>query len=468
MGRKTEQEIEVPNVLVHDFEKWTKWILERVRAKIGHLYPPGKDGRPVVGYLWARTAPCSNPTCRGEIPLLRSLLVCNKPDKKVALTMDVDKTPKTVWFGIVRGRDIRETKGTAMDRAALCPFCHQPTPAEDIKRSSFEGTFGERIVAVIVENKRGKDYRAIEEGDDQAFQKAKALLDPALVPSEAMPDSPDLVTGRGWNFKTWSSLFNPRQLVAMQTFVACLHEALEAMKKDIGDDEYRKAVGVYLGLWISRNSMRMTSMARWDTGGEKFQTPFDAQAIPMKWDYPEANPFSMVTGGFFNQAEWVMHYLNHESTACLPATVYRGDGAHLQTCSVIADLVVTDPPYFDAIAYGDLSDFFYIWLKRALGDGVSEALVTPLVPKSDEATALKHRHGGDPEKADVHFKAKLAAVLKESHRVLKPGGIISVMFAHQSTKAWTALIHAIFEAGLTVDATWPIDTELPTAQEKGY
>jgi putative DNA methylase len=188
----------------------------------------------------------------------------------------------------------------------------------------------------------------------------------------------------------------------------------------------------------------------------------------MKWDYPEANPFSMVTGGFFNQAEWVMHYLNHESTACLPATVYRGDGAHLQTCSAIADLVVTDPPYFDAIAYGDLSDFFYIWLKRALGDGVSEALVTPLVPKSDEATALKHRHGGDPEKADVHFKAKLAAVLKESHRVLKPGGIISVMFAHQSTKAWTALIHAIFEAGLTVDATWPIDTELPTAQEKGY
>lgn len=123
------------------------------------------------------------------------------------------------------------------------------------------------------------------------------------------------------------------------------------------------------------------------------------------------------------------------------------------------DVVVTDPPYFDAIAYGDLSDFFYVWLKRGLGDVIPEALVTPLTPKADEATALKHRHQGDAVKADAHFKSKLAGVFAEAHRVLKPDGIITVMFAHQSTKAWTALVHAIFEAGLTIDATWPIDTE---------
>ncbi len=125
-----------------------------------------------------------------------------------------------------------------------------------------------------------------------------------------------------------------------------------------------------------------------------------------------------------------------------------------------ADIVVTDPPYFDAIAYSDLSDFFYVWLKRSLGDIVPEILATPLTPKTDEATALKHRHGGDSEKADNHFKSKLAAVLKKAHRVLKPNGVFSIMFAHQSTRAWTALVTALFDAGLTVDATWPIDTEL--------
>ncbi len=127
-GKKVEREEHVPNVLVHDVEKWANWILERAREKIGHLYPPGKDGRPVVGYLWARTVPCSNPSCRGEIPLLRSLLVCNKDGKKVALTMEVDKERKTVRFGIAEGKAIKRTEGTKRERGpAICPFCEQPT-----------------------------------------------------------------------------------------------------------------------------------------------------------------------------------------------------------------------------------------------------------------------------------------------------------------------------------------------------
>ncbi len=127
----------VPNVLVHDFEKWATWILERARQRIGHLYPPGKDGKPVVGYLWARTAPCSNPSCRGEIPLLRSLLVCNKKDKKVALTMDVDKQRKTLRFGITKGKAIQRTEGTKQERGpAVCPYCEQPTSEDDLRRAA--------------------------------------------------------------------------------------------------------------------------------------------------------------------------------------------------------------------------------------------------------------------------------------------------------------------------------------------
>jgi len=486
-GKKVEREEEVPNVLVHDVEKWANWILERAREKIGHLYPPEKDGRPVVGYLWARTAPCSNPSCRGEIPLLRSLLVCNKKDKKVALTMEVDKKAKTVRFGIAEDKAITVTDGTMQNRGnTLCPYCEQVTPVADLRAAGLAGKMGERMVAVIVEGKGGKGYRPVEKTDLAAFREAAGMdverPGELILPEINAEDADDVANSTGirvhlYGMKTWGSLFNPRQLVAMQTFVACLREALEAMKQESWgaafqaadsagkmpapqlDEEYRKAVGIILGLWLSRIAGRLSNVGLWNVKGEKIEHPFGRQAIPMTWDYPEVNLFADTSGGVEGQTDWIRRVLLHESNCSEASVVHRGDGAALWLQNGFCDAVVTDPPYFDAIAYGDLSDYFYVWLKRAIGDLVPEATATPLTPKTDEATALKHRHGGDGEKADAHFKSKLAAAFSEAYRVLKPGGVISIMFAHQSTKAWTALVHAIFEAGLTVDATWPIDTE---------
>ena len=460
------------NPLVHDFERWANWILERARQRIGHLYPPGEDGRTAVGYLWARTAPCSNPTCRGEIPLLRSLLVCNKKEKQVALTMDVDKKRKTVGFGIAEGKAIKTTDGTMQNRGnTLCPYCEQVTPVADLRAAGLAGRMGEQMVAVITEDKAGKRYRPVEDSDLKAFQEAAAI--PAERPQELIlaevSGSDEHVSHRGqfttymYGMKTWGSLFNPRQLVAMQTFVACLHDALDAMKQEIEDDEYGKAVGVCLGLWLSRIAQRSSNVGLWDTTRETLQHPFGRQAIPMTWDYPEANPFSESTGGAEGGIGWMLRVILRESSPRIPGQVFLGDASHLPVGKGSTDAVVTDPPYFDAIAYGDLSDYFYVWLKRGLGNLASEALVTPLTPKGDEATALKHRHEGDGDRADDHFRRKLAQALSEAHRTVRPGGVVSIMFAHQSTKAWTALVHAIFEADLTVDATWPIDTELTTA-----
>ncbi len=477
-GKKIEREETVPNILVHDFEKWANWILERARQKIGHLYPAGKDQRPVVGYLWARTAPCSNPSCRGEIPLLRSLLVCNKKDKKVALKMDVDKERKTVRFGIAEGKAIKATDGTMQNRGnTKCPYCEQVTPVADLRTAGLAGRMGEQMVAVITEDKGGKRYRPVEDSDLNAFRAAADI--PAERPQELIlpevnaEDADDDVSNSTgirvhlYGMKTWGSLFNPRQLVAMQTFVACLHEALEAMKQEIEDDEYRTAIGVYLGLWLSRIAQRSSNVGVWHTSRETLEHPFGRQAIPMTWDYPEANPFSESTGGAEGGIDWMLRVILRESSAAIPSQVFLGDASHLPVGRGSTDAVVTDPPYFDAIAYGDLSDYFYVWLKRGLGNLASEALVTPLTPKGDEATALKHRHGGDGDRADDHFRRKLAQGLSEAHRAVRPGGVVSIMFAHQSTKAWTALVHAIFEAGLTVDATWPIDTELTTALKGG-
>jgi putative DNA methylase len=472
-----DQEITVLNVLVHDFERWANWILERAKEKISHLYPPGKDGKPVIGYLWARTVPCSNPSCRGEIPLLRSLLICSLRNglRKAALTMDIDRDRKRIHFGIARQNGIKRTEGTKHERGpAVCPFCEQSTSEDDLRELGLTGKMSTRMVAVIVEGRDGKDYRPVEEADMRAFSKSQEFDVQApseyIIPEIAGADGH--VSNRGqfttylYGMRTWGSLFNPRQLLALQTFVSCLHDALEIMKKDIHDEEYRKVVGIYLGLWIDRVAQRGSTVGIWHTGQETFEHPFGRQAIPMTWDYPEANPFSHFAQKAIG-TDYVSKVIVHESRTGLPAIVTRGDGAVVDIPQASVNAVVTDPPYFDAIAYGDLSDYFYVWLKRGLGGLIPEVLVTPLTPKIDEATALKHRHQGDVEKAETHFKSKLAAILKESDRILKPDGVISIMFAHQSTKAWTALISAIFEAGLTVDATWAIDTEKTYALKAG-
>ncbi|MBI2917635.1 MAG: DUF1156 domain-containing protein [Chloroflexi bacterium] len=474
-GRKVEREVDVANVLAHDVDYWAKWILAKAKERIGHLYPPGKDGKPVVGYLWARTAPCSNPTCRAEIPLLRSLLVCNKDKKRVALTME--RNGKEVVFGIAKNLDIKETAGTMIEKgrgSVRCPICQQTTPVDDLRRAGLEGKMGERMVAVITDTPQGKDYRPVEATDLEAFEKARRMAESIQRPKELIlpeitgSDGEGISNSTGirvhlYGLKTWGSLFNPRQLLTMQTLMACLHCFLTNLEEREKDSEYRKAISAYLGLWASKSADYLASFATWTPGGEFFGHVFTKQSIPIIWDYAEVNPFNEATGGGLSQLDWILRVLIHESlppgVSSPECCVFNGDSGRLSFPKGQTDAVVTDPPYFDAIAYADLSDFFYVWLKRGLGDQLPEVFSTPLTPKNDEATALKHRHGGDAERARVHCTSKLAACFAEAKRLCKSNGVLAVMFAHQSTEAWTALIKALFEAGLNITASFPIDTE---------
>jgi adenine-specific DNA methylase len=351
-----------------------------------------------------------------------------------------------------------------------CPICQQTTPVEDLRRAGLDGKMGERMVAVITDTPQGKDYRAVEAGDEEAFEKAKRLAEKVERPAEkvyentvGIPSTSIISPALYYGMPRWGDLFNPRQLVAMQTFVACLHDALAELAKREQNAEYRQAVAAYLGLWSSKLADYLASFGTWTPGGEFFGHVLTKQAIAMVWDYPEVNPFNQVTGGALSMLDWMLRVIQHEShpgvAQVFPARVMRGDGASLRLSQKLADVVVTDPPYFDAIAYADLSDFFYVWLKRSLGEMLPEAFATPLTPKSEEATALKHRHKGDVEEAKRHCTSKLAACFAEAKRVCKSDGVIAVMFAHQSTEAWSALINALFEAGLNITASYPIDTE---------
>lgn len=463
-GRRIEKEVQVSNVLIHDFDKWANWVLKRVRRKIGHLYPAGKDGRPILAYLWARTTPCSNPSCQGQIPLLRSLVLRSKTPK-VALTLDVDQHGKEVSFGIAKGAAIERTQGTKRTRGpAICPFCHQPTSEAEIRTAGQNGRMGEQMVGVVVEGTGGKDYRAVQELDIVEFARAEREIE-VEYPAERIPENQWNVKTWLYGMDTWGSLFNHRQLVAMQTFVASLHEGLDAMEREIADEHYRRALGLYLGLWIDRVASFSSNVCRWAAGSQIIKTPFGGQAIPIIWDYPEVNPLADSSGTASTQLEYMLKVIDHERVVKgmdIPEpSILLGNSASLPLESNVAHCVVTDPPYDDAIAYGDLSDFFYVWLKRSVGPLFPEDFATPLTPKADEATSLKHRHGGSQEDARAHYRRLLKESFEEAQRLAREPGLVTVMFAHQSTDAWTALISALFEAGLSPNATWPIATEMP-------
>lgn len=454
--------LEVSNKLVFDVERHAKNILEKVREKLEHLYPSGIDGNPVVGYLWARTAPCSNPSCGKEIPLLRTLLVCDKSNKRVALTMDIKND--SIKFGIAKDREIKVTDGTMLSRGnAKCPFCNEITTVVDLRNAGQQGKMGDRITCVITDTLNSKDYRTVEAGDINAFVNSQQISKGLNRPNQLIPHFRNINLDL-YGFMSWGSLFNDRQIVILQTFANEIKDELGSMSNL--EKEYSNVLTTYLSLWFSKMSMNMTNMATWHLSGEKFSVPFSRQAIAMVWDYPEANPLSGLTGSVESQLDWILRVIFREGLISESKgnkiLCINKDAAFLSINSKV-DVVITDPPYFDSIAYADLSDFFYVWLKEVLGDLYTEIFSTPLTPKSDEATALKHRHNGSNDKANKHFENKLAQSLSEAKRLCKEEGVISIMFAHQSTHAWTALINAVFNAGLTVTATYPIDTELTTA-----
>ena len=453
----------VQNVLTHDFKHWANRVLYLAGQKIQHLYPVGGDERPILTYLWARTIPCANPSCQGKIPLLRSLVVRSKPPK-VALTLEVDRQKMRVSFGIARGDQIKKTRGTKRARGpAICPYCDQPTSEKEIRAAALAGQMGEQMVCVVVEGMNGKDYRAVEDIDQVGFNRAKTI--DVECPPERIPSGQWNVRQWSYGINTWGELFNPRQLVAMQAFVTSLHEVFEMMEQVVSDEEYRLALGLYLGLWLDRIAVFNNGFTRWRSSHQKSETPFGGQAIPMIWDYPEVNPLANTSGTASTQLRYMVKVIEHERTTDKEAfqepTVLLGSAASLSLESDSAHCVVTDPPYDDAIAYSDLSDFFYVWLKRSIGPLFPDVFTTPLVPKSEEATSLKHRHGGSLERARDHYRRLLTASFRESLRIAKEPKLITVMFAHQSTDAWTALVLALFEAGLSPKATWPIATEMP-------
>jgi putative DNA methylase len=442
--------IEIPNRLAFDVEFYANKILEETEKDIGHLFPTDTNGFKPVAYYWVRVASCSNPSCKAEVPLLKGFYLVNTPKKQVHLKPIINGTK--IDFEINTGNipDIGW-----LNKSLTCPCCGSTTSAKELKLQAQRVNLKERLVAVIMDSKDGKSYRLPTSSELINSNITEGAFDVSLIPNEEMKEIPDLVSGRGWGINKWSQMFSKHQLFTLQKLV----EKIVTLKGELKPCDYNSVIYTYLAIWFDKIAAAQTSFGRWNVGGEKIETPFSKQAIPMMFDFPEGNIFSGVTGSAKNQLDWIIRYINSESDYSFSVNLINASsGDKSQFPDKFITAVVTDPPYYDAIAYADLSDFFYVWLKRTLGDIYPLNFATPNTPKSEECTALKHHHNDNKNEAKQHFENKLTQIFDAIEH--QTSDIVSIMFAHQSTEAWTTLCNSILGARMNITGSWAMDTEM--------
>ncbi|MEM3790963.1 MAG: DUF1156 domain-containing protein [Thermoproteota archaeon] len=466
------------NSLLEDVKKWGNWVFESAKKEIGKFYPEDDDGSIPIGYIWTRTIPCQNPSCNAEIPLMKQFWLAKKDNKKVALKPYV-KNGK-VEFEIVGQEkpipeDFEPEKGTVSRAFAHCLVCGSTVDDKTTRKLFQQKKVGERMVAVVLHHskRQEKTYRLATEMDLKIFEQAEKYLkekreklieewgiDP--LPDEEMnTDDPTTVAGRGYGITKWGDLFNSRQKLALITFTEKVRLAYKKMIEEGYDKEYAKAVVSYLAIVISRAADFETTLCRWHPQWEFIPNTFARQALPMSWDYGELNLLSPVLAGTIeSMLRQVLRVIEDVSkTNTIHATVTQSSATSLPYPDNFFDAVITDPPYYDNVPYSYLSDFFYVWLKRTIGDLYPELFATPLSPKKDEIVAYSHVEGG-PEGGKKFFEEMIAKAFGEIYRILKPDGIACIVFTHKSTEAWETIINALVNSGLYITASWPVRTEM--------
>jgi adenine-specific DNA methylase len=282
----------------------------------------------------------------------------------------------------------------------------------------------------------------------------------SLVPDEPLPSADTLgFRVQRYGIQEWGQLFNPRQNLALAIFASQVQEVHKRVFNSTGSRDYARAVATYLALAVDRLADKCASLVIWNVYGEKVEHVFGRQALPMVWDYSEANPFCSI--GWKGAMDWIARVIEH----CIeadgqPGVTRQGTVTDLSYDDIDFDIVLTDPPYYDAVPYADLSDFFYVWLRRSLNDLYPDLLRSPLVPKSAEIIQERSRHE-DGAAAKAFYEREMTRAFREIHRILKPEGRCAVMFAHKTTSAWETLIGGLLEAKLVTTASWPLHTERP-------
>ncbi len=451
-------------------------IKKAAEKELVELYPPDPDGAIPIAYLWARTVLCESPNCGAEVPLVRSFWLSKKASRTRALRFEVIRAngerPRVV-FHVFEPRNEREVPNGTVSRArAVCLCCGavllpervraqlhaQRGGADAVLDESGNRIGGARLLTVVTvdASRLGRVYRIPDARDYAAVAVAQRCL--SELPQDAIPNEEIPVTERRrisvpiYGIDRWGDLFNSRQKTM-----------LFKLARIASRERYRKVQDL-LGIAVDRVADRGTSVCRWDSSptSEVVKNTFSRQALGMVWDYAEVNPLSDSTGNVGSVIDLIVHVIEQCPTIRTPGQVAMADAAHSDLPDASCSIWFTDPPYYDSVPYGHLADFFYVWLRRCVSSAVRRWFRNPIIDKDAECVVDRPHVLSKSTKTSVYYEDKLGSAMREGRRVLNEEGIGAVVFAHKTTEGWEALLSAMFSAGWTITASWPVNTEMRT------
>ena len=470
--------------LAEDVRRYGAWMRDEAEKRIGHLYPkailPDGSEAPVIAWIWARTVTCPNPACSVEMPLVRSWWLGKKKGKETYIVprLEAERVEFTIGHGMT-GAPTKDDDGTVTRTGAVCVACKTAVPLAYVRVEGKAGRIGARLMAIAAEGNRQRIYLA----PTPEHEKAADVPTPDDVPDTEIPHNPRYLTTPNYGMTRHADLFTPRQLTALTTFSDLVTEARERVYADAlaegieegerlvsggaGATAYADSIAVMLALSIDRVAMSANSLCRWNPVGQKAQHVFGRQAIPMLWDFVETAPFATATGSWAAATEMSAQGLRGTAGGNARGYVEQQDAGRR---SYQRMLISTDPPYYDNVGYADLSDFFYVWLRRSLAFVQPDLFATVLTPKTDELVADPFRRGGD-EGARAFFEDGFTRVFTRIRAETQFDLPITVFYAFKQSDSgeegtastgWQTLLEGMLLAGWQVTATWPIRTEMAT------
>ncbi len=454
--------------LAADVRYYGEWMRDRAFERIGHLYPK-HEGETVIAWLWARTVISPNPAVNAPVPLVRSFVLSKKKGRKCWAKPVIEG--KSVRFEITPGEPPKDQEGTVKRTGARCIVSGEPIPFDYIRAEGKAGRMGAQLMAIVTEGKRGRSYYSPEDEQVRVAESAEPKWKPAGdVPEKALGFRVQL-----YGMDEYHKLFTLRQLTALTTFSDLVHEARELATQDalaamttpqdeggasnaassaqdspslpvgargrgmggaLDDDRplrdggsgaraYGEAVSVYLAFAMSRTTNRSATICIWNTLRETIEQVFGRQAIPMTWDFAEANLLSDSTGNWAGNLDWIAKVLVAMPSHALDSWAFQED-AKVSTC--VGRILSTDPPYYDNIGYADLSDYFYVWMRRSLRNLFPDVFATLLVPKTSELIASAYRHGNKSQAKD-YFETGMFETFSRIRRIVRRDFPLTVYYA---------------------------------------
>jgi putative DNA methylase len=488
--------------LADDVRYYGRWMREEAEKRIGHLYPKievtvemAKE-RPdlkkyvgqkltVIAWLWARTVKSPNPAfSKVDVPLASTFMLSTKAGKEAYVEPVIEGSSYRFTVKVGKPKNAEAAKnGTKLSRGAnfQCLMSGTPIASEHIYGEAKAGRMSARLMAIVAEGERGRVYLA----PTPEMEAIALTASPSWKPELAMPDNPRWFSPPLYGLKTYGDLFTPRQLVALMTFSDLIAESREKVKRDAlaagladegkplndggtGARSYADAVAVYLAFSVDKAADYWSTICTWHSSRDLIRNTFGRQAIPMTWDYAETNIFSSSTGNVSSGIEWAFKAL-----CIFPASglgIAIPDDAQKQTVS-LNRVVSTDPPYYDNIGYADLSDFFYVWLRRSLKTTFPDLFTTLAVPKVEELVATPYRHGSR-EKAETFYLEGMTQAMHRLAEQAHPAFPVTIYYAFKQSETasdgegetvstgWDTFLEAIIRAGFAITGTWPMRTEL--------